>query len=432
MRILRNKTLRNATWIITCRVIQSLLALVINMLTSRYLGPANYGTIQYAASLVAFATPFMQLGLNSVLVNEIIKRPDKEGETLGTALTMSALSSLLCICGILGFTGIANKGDKETILVCALYSVSLFFSALEMIQYWFQAKLQSKYVSLSMLAVYVLISIYKAVLLVTGKNIYWFAVCNAFDLILIAVSLLVIYKRLGGQKLRFSLPNVKILFSQSRYFIISTLMITIFAQIDKIMLKNMIDETATGIYSAAITCALLSSFVFSAIIDSVRPSILAGAKKEEKDYEGKVIFLFSVITYVSLAQCIVMTLFATPLIRLLYGSDFIDSAEVLRIGVWYTTFSYIGAVRSVWILAENKQKYMWILNSSGAVCNILLNICLIPNMGAIGAAIASLLSQFFTNIVVPQVIPSLRRSNSLFVKSLNPKYILAYLSRNGR
>jgi PST family polysaccharide transporter len=209
-------------------------------------------------------------------------------------------------------------------------------------------------------------------------------------------------------------------------------MVTIFAQTDKIMLKAMMTEEAVGIYSAAVTCAGLTSFVFSAIIDSVRPSILAGAKKEEKDYEGKVIFLFSVITYVSLAQCIVMTLFATPLIRLLYGPDFIDSAEVLRIGVWYTTFSYIGAVRSVWILAENKQKYMWILNSSGAVCNILLNICLIPNMGAIGAAIASLLSQFFTNIVVPQVIPSLRRSNSLFVKSLNPKYIFAYLSRNGR
>ncbi len=428
MSISKNKTLNNATWIILCKIVQSILALIINMLTSRYLGPANYGTIQYAASLVAFSTPFMQLGINSILVNEIIKKPDKEGEILGTALTMSAISSIFCIFGIICFTLIANKGDKETIFVCGLYSVSLFFSALEMIQYWFQAKLKSKYVSLVMLSVYIIISIYKILLLITKKNIYWFALCNTFDIILISTLLFVIYKKIGGPKLKFCLKNVGKIFSQSRYFIISTLMITIFSQIDKIMLKNIIDETETGIYSAAISCALLSSFVFSAVIDSARPSILSCKKNAEKEYDNKIMLLFSIIVYLSLIQCVIMTFLATPIIRLLYGSKFIAAADVLRIGVWYTTFSYIGAVRSVWILAENKQKYLWIINSSGAMCNILLNICFIPYMGAVGAAIASLITQFFTNVVISYIIVPLRKSNSLLFKSLNLKYISTFLS----
>ena len=88
--------------------------------------------------------------------------------------------------------------------------------------------------------------------------------------------------------------------------------------------------------------------------------ILSTKKNGGSDYDDKVTFLFSIIVYLSLAQCLVMTFLAKPIIVILYGSDFIKSAEVLRIGVWYTTFSYVGAVRSVWILAENKQKYLWI------------------------------------------------------------------------
>lgn len=429
MRISENKTLNNATWIIACKIVQSMLALIINMLTSRYLGPANYGTIQYAASLVAFATPFMQLGLNSILVNEIIKNPEREGETLGTALTMSAFSSIFCIFGVICFVGVTNRNDMETIVVCILYSFSLFFNSLEMIQYWFQAKLKSKYVSITVVAAYLGVSVYRIILLATARNIYWFALCNVLDVILITFPLFVIYKRIGGARLKICLKDVGRLFSKSKYFIVSTLMITIFSQIDRIMLKNMISEFETGIYSAAISCALLSSFIFSAIIDSVRPSILSGKMNDGTAYEKTVILLFSIIFYLSLAQCIVMTVFASPIIHILYGSEFSASADVLRIGVWYTTFSYIGAVRSVWILAENKQKYMWIINFSGAVCNILLNICFIPCMGAVGAALASLLSQFFTNIVVTYIIRPLRSSNTLLLKSLNLKYIREYLPK---
>lgn len=428
MKILENKTFKNAIWIIACKIIQSILALIVNMLISRYLGPANYGIIQYAASLVAFATPFMQLGLNSILVNEILKRPNNEGETLGTSLIMSSISSIFCILGIICFAGIANKGDSETIIVCTLYSISLFFSALELIQYWFQAKLKSKYVSITILIVYVFISIYRIALLIIHASIYWFCFCNAFDVILVSLSLLVIYRKIGGPKLKFCLKSVGSLFSKSRHFVISTLMITIFAQMDKIMLKNIINETETGIYSAAITCALLSSFIFSAIIDSVRPSILSCNNCEGKDYDNKIILLFSIIVYLSIAQCILMTIFADPIINFLYGLEFKASAKVLKIGVWYTTFSYIGAVKSIWLLAENKQKYLWIINSSGAICNIVLNLCFIPYMGAMGAAIASLLSQFFTNVVVSFIISPLRKSNLLLFKSLNPKCIFSFFT----
>ena len=58
-------------------------------------------------------------------------------------------------------------------------------------------------------------------------------------------------------------------------------------------------------------------------------------------------------------------------------------------------FSYLGSVRNVWMLAENKQKYLWIINLSGALGNVILNLILIPIMGVNGAAVASLCTQIF-------------------------------------
>ena len=202
-------------------MIKSLLGILISMLTARYLGPSNFGLINYAASIVSFIAPVMYLGINSVLVNEIITYPSKEGETLGTAITMSVVSAVFCILGVLSFTSLINRTEKETIIVCTLYSILLIFQALEMIVYWFQAKLKSKYTSIVALAAYILVSAYKIFLLSTKKSIYWFALSNALDYMLIAFALLIIYHRMGGQRLSFSYNTAKRLFKVSKYYIIS-------------------------------------------------------------------------------------------------------------------------------------------------------------------------------------------------------------------
>ena len=138
----------NAKWIIICKIAQSILQLIIGMISARYLGPANYGIISYAGSIVAFALPIMKLGMDAILVHELVEHPEKEGEIMGTALVLNIFSSFLCMGGVAIFALIANMGEVETIIVCILYSFSVYFAAVEMIQYWFQYKLFSKYSSI--------------------------------------------------------------------------------------------------------------------------------------------------------------------------------------------------------------------------------------------------------------------------------------------
>lgn len=422
---MNNRTLKNAAWIIGCKIVQALLGLVVTMLSARYLGPSGYGLISYAASIVAFFVPIMQLGLNSTLVQEIVNRPDDEGETLGTALTMCLVSGLACIVGIASFTALANRGEPETIAVCVLYSILLIFQSMEMIQYWFQAKLLSKYTSIAMLVSYAVVSAYKIVLLITGSSIYWFAIAQALDFGIIAVALLIIYKRIGTQKLRFSYNRAKELFSKSKHYILSGLMVTVFAQTDRIMLKMMMDEEAVGYYSAAVTCASMTAFVFVAIIDSARPSILEGKKETQAVFEYRMKALYAIIIMLALLQSAGITLLSDFVVWVLYGAEYGLTVNALRIIVWYTTFSYLGAVRDIWILAEGKQRYLWMINLSGAGANVILNFVLIPIWGINGAAVASLVTQIFTNVIVGCFMKEIRGSNKLMIQALNLRFMVS-------
>lgn len=424
MNNISRKVVKNATWIIACKIVQAFISLVIGTVSARYLGPSNYGLISYASSVVAFVLPLAQLGLRNVLVEQIISYPEMEGEILGTSLVMGMVSSLFSIFGCIGFVWLVNAGERDTLFVCALYSISLFFQMLEMVEYWYQAKLLSKYTSLVSLAAYVIVALYRVSLLVMQKSIYWFALTNVMDYGLISVALLLMYHRLGTQRISFSFRLVKELFSVSRYYIISSMMVTIFSQTDKIMIKMMIGNVENGYYSTAVTCASMSGFVFTAIIDSMRPIILESKKKSQTLFNRNMSRLYSVIIYFGLVQSMVLTLLAKQVVLFLYGETYRASVEILKIVTWYLAFSYMGSVRNIWILAENEQKHLWKINLSGAILNVVGNYILIPKFGACGAAIASVATQFFTNFILCLIIRPIKPTAILIWKALNPKLIL--------
>lgn len=415
---------KNAKWIILCKIAQSILQFIVGMLCARYLGPSNYGLINYAASIVAFAMPLMKLGFDAILVYELVNEPDREGEIMGTSLVLNIVSGILCVLGVTAVATVMNFGETETILVCALYSLSVIFAAIEMIQYWFQYKLQSKYSSITMLLSYVVVSAYKIFLLATQKSVYWFAVSHAVEYGLIGITLVAIYMKKSGQRFQFSWERAKKMLNRSKHYILAALMIVIIQNTDHIMITMMDGNSENGFYSAAITCVTIFQFVYIAIVDSFRPMILSKKKENSSEYRNNMSRLYGITLYMAIAQCIVFFVFAKLIISVLYGSEYANAAAVLRALIFYFVFSVMGLVRNVWILAEEKQKYLWIINLSGALFNIVLNAVMIPFWGAVGAAVASLLTQFFANFVLGFIMRPLRENNRLMLRGLNPKYML--------
>ncbi len=421
---MNNKVVKNATWIIVCKALEAILHLVITMFTTRYLGPANYGVINYAASVMAFAVPFMHLGVRSILINEFVNAPTRKGQTLGTALFLNFASSFLCVLGVVCFAYVANHDETETIIVCLLYSVSLIFQAVEILQYWFQERLLSKYVSVSMLLAYIFMSVYQVLILLDGKGIYWFATSETLKHLAIALLLIFQYRRHGGERLSLSFPLARKLLSRGKHYILANLMLTVFSQTDKIMLKQMCGDTETGYYAAAVTCASVANFVFLAIVDSARPLIFKSQLESKEAFEKNMILLYSVVGWLSFLQCLGFTVFAPLLIHILYGSAYTPAVSLLRVTVWYTAIAHVGLARDIWILAQERQDYMWKMNIFGAVANVALNFVLIPSLGGMGAAIASLISQFVATIGMCFIFKNLRHVNVLMLRGMDPRMLI--------
>ena len=417
----------NAKWIIICKIAQSILQLIIGMISARYLGPANYGIISYAGSIVAFALPIMKLGLDATLVHELVENPNEEGEIIGTSLGLNIFSSFLCMGGVAIFASLANFGETETIIVCVLYSISIFFAALEMIQYWFQYKLLSKYSSIIMLVAYLVVSAYKIFLLATQKSIYWFALSHSVEYGAIAILLIAFYFKKGGSKFKFSFARAGKMLSKSKYYIVGALMIVVIQNTDHIMLTKIVGEAENGFYAAAITCAGVAQFVYTAVIDSFRPLILSSKKENELEYEKNISRLYGIICYTAIVQSLVFTIFAPIMVKLLYGEAYLPSIPVLQILTWYRTFSFMGSIRNIWLLAEGKQKYLPIINLSGVVLNIAMNAIMIPFWGACGAAFASFLTQLFMNFIFGFIFKPIRKNNALMLKGMAPKFFITEL-----
>lgn len=423
--MLKNKTAKNAGWMIGEKIIQMLISLIVSLLTARYLGPSNYGLINYAMSFVAFLASFCTLGINSLLVKELVDRPEKEGEVLGTALVLQGISSLLSAMTIVSVVSIIDRDEPTTIMVVALCSLGLIFKIFGTFNYWFQRHLRSRFTAVATLIAYITTAIYRVVLMISGQDVTLFALATSVDYVVLAVMLLIFYKKCEGQRIGFSWAYGKELLSRSKHFILAGLMVSIYGQTDKLMLKQMLDVTQTGFYSTATAVNSMWCFVLSAIIDSMYPSIMEAHKSgDERLFKKKNRQLYAIVFYISMAAAIAINILAEPVIYILYGEVYLPAAMPLRIVSWYTAFSYLGVARNAWIVSKNKQRYLVVLYLAAAVINVALNCLLIPLLGVSGAAIASLAAQMLTGFVLPFFIKELRDNAKLMLQGIFLKDLL--------
>lgn len=418
-KVLKNKSVKNAGWMIGEKIIQMLISLIVSLLTARYLGPSNYGLINYAISFTAFFSAFCNLGINSLLVKELVDSPEKEGEILGTTIGLRAVSSFLSVITIVAIVSIIDADEPTTIWVVALCSVGMIFQIFNSFNYWFQRHLISKYTAIATLVAYVVTAVYRIVLMATAQSVTLFAIATSVDYFVLAVLQIVFYRKCRGQRLSFSWQYGKELLCRSKHFILAGLMVSIYGQTDKLMIKQMIDVTQTGFYSTATTVNNMWCFVLAAIIDSMLPSIMEAYKTgNEQLFKRKNKQLYAITFYVSMAVAVMFNIFAELVIYILYGKAYMPSAMPLRIISWYTAFSYLGVARNAWLVSKNRQNHLVKIYVASALTNVMLNILLIPLWGVNGAAVASLISQILTGFVLPFFIKDLRENTIMMMEAI--------------
>ena len=310
-KLFKDKIAKNASWLIGGHIAQMVISFIVGILTARYLGPARYGLISYGTAYTAFFSSLCTLGINSVIVKELVNNREKEGEVMGTAITLRALASLFSCFTIATIVSIMDKDDPMVILITIICSISLFINVLDIFKYWFQSYLKSKFPAIIGIIAYTITAVYKTVLIITKQNVIWFALSLSIDYLCIGVGLFFIYKKQSGQHLKFSAIYAKQLLKKSIHFVLPSLMVAIYAQTDKIMLKKMLGEEEVGFYSIAVSLSSMWCFVVQAVIDSLYPSIMEAHKEGNiESYHQKNKLLYAIIFYISIGVSILYCIFA--------------------------------------------------------------------------------------------------------------------------
>ncbi|WP_257144492.1 flippase, partial [Bacillus thuringiensis] len=419
-----NKFTSNTIWLILEKIFQLILGLVVGIWTARYLGPSNYGILNYGASFIAFFSVICSLGLENVIIKYFVDYPRKNNIILFSAIIIRFVTSIISILVICLIVSITHYDEKLVIAVITLQSLALIFNSLDTIDYWFQSRLMSMYVVIAKSVTRFIVSIWKVYLLISNASLQLFALSSSIEAMILGVILLVVYFKKNPINFSFSKYYSKELFLNGYHFILSGLLVTLFTQMDRIMLGNLIGQESVGIYSVASNIATLWYFVPLAVINSARPIILKMKQISIVEYQEKLKQLYAFIFWLGLLVSLFITVCSNLIIQTLYGQQYIEAAIPLAILIWASVFSLLGTARNIWIVSEGVNKYTKYYFLIGMFVNFVLNYIFINYFGVVGSAVATLIAQIITTIVAPLFFAKTRESTYLMSQAMMLKGVI--------
>jgi PST family polysaccharide transporter len=416
----------NIGWLFSDRILRMGIGLLISVWLARYLGPQQFGLMNYAMAFVVLFSALSSLGLNGIVVRDLINTPDEINTTLGTAFILMLLGGGMAFGLALAAMSLARPDDALAKLMVAVLGFTMIFKASEVVKYWFESKVSAKYSVWVENLVFLIQAALKALMILGGASLMAFIWLAFVEALLVAAGLLVIYAwREGSPKVwRWQAVRAKSLLESSWPLVLSGLAIMVYMRIDQIMLGLMLDDRAVGNYSAAIRISEIWYFIPMAIATSVSPSLLETKKTNERLYYQRLQQLFNLMVVMGLAVAIPMTFLSDWLVVFLFGPSYVSAGSILSIHIWTAVFVFLGVASSQWLIAENLQKIAFYRTLTGAIVNIALNLFMIPKYGGVGAALSTVASQVSAAYLFDALNPKTRKLFAMKTKSLSAYFLI--------
>ncbi|MDW8116784.1 MAG: flippase [Geminocystis sp.] len=384
----------NIGWLTFDRVFRLGVGLFVMGWVARYLGPEQFGIWNYAIAFTSLFSAFATLGLDGIVVRELVNHPEKTEELLGTAFILRLIGGFIAFILSIGGAFLLGNTDTLTLSLIALSAGGFVFQAFMVIDYYNQAKIMSKYTVWAQNGAFLIMSVVKVILLIVKAPLLAFALAGLAEIILGSVFLTFFF--FGSYSFSFKILNfnfelAKSLLKDSWPLMLSGIAVMIYMRIDQVMIKEMLGDREVGLYSAAVRISEIWYFIPMAIASSVFPKILEYKKASEELYYKRLQELFYYMTWLSIAIVIFIMLSGKIVIETLFGADYIESYNVLVIHAWSGIFVSLGVASSGWYLAEGLVNMSFYRTALGCVVNIIFNLILIPKFLIIGAAISTLI-----------------------------------------
>lgn len=389
------KHFKNISWMFFAKILSIAVSLLATTYVARHLGPANYGQLSYAISFVAIFSVIAALGIDQVLYRDLVEHPTKRKIYIGSAITLRLIASVITMILCLVSAFFFSQNDVSLFLIFII-SFSFIFSSFHLITYEFQADVRQKYPYLLVLFVTIILNILKIFIIFNDKGIIYLALIMLLEPLLYTLGYIYLHKKIYKDSIRLEFDK-KIALSilkNSYPLMFASAFFVIYARIDQVMIKNMMDSTSVGLYSSAATLSEIWYFVPSLILSGLFPAIVNAKKTSTNLYLKRAKNLLVLIFVISFTAAILTTFAAKYITLIVFGSGFLAAYPVLQIYVWSNIGGALNSFMQQILITENATKIISIATFMGMLSNVFLNIILIPTHGIKGAAYASLISYF--------------------------------------
>jgi PST family polysaccharide transporter len=398
------------------------MGLVVGIWVARYLGPQQYGLLNFATAMVELFTIFVTLGMQSIIVRDLVNTPEGAGATIGTAMAMQLLGALVAYMLLSVVVSCLRPEDALARTVVLLMGLILFLQAFNTVKYWFEAKVMSKYLVWLSNTVFLALSGLKVVMILTAAPLLSFVWVTVADAVIVGLGSVVLFLKigLGWGALRVDFTRAKQLLSDSWPLFLAGAAVAVYMKIDMVMLAQMAGDEAAGIYAAATKVSELWYFIPAIIVASVFPSILNAKKHDEMLYYRRLQQLFDLMVWLSVAVALPMTFLSGPIITMLFSAAYAEAGAVLAVHIWAAVFVFLGLASGKWFIAEGHQLLSLQRTLAGALINIGLNVVLIPQYGALGAAWSTVIAYGFAAFLWDLTQNATRTLFVMKLAALNP------------
>ncbi|MBE0626759.1 MAG: flippase [Burkholderiales bacterium] len=376
------------------QLLRMIAGLLVGIWVARYLGPSQFGLFSYAIAFAALFGSIAKLGLDSIVVRDLVRDPNQRDLYLGTAFWLKLFGALAML-GIIGIAMQFTSSDTTTKIYVFIVASGAIFQSSEVVDFYFQSKVLSKFVSICKLAQLLTSSLLKLYLIVVRAELIWFVWVSLVDQTTLGISLLIAYRaqRIGRFFSHFDMVTARKMLRDSWPLLFSGLVVMVYLRIDQVMIKEMLGEKEVGLYSAAIRISEVWYFLPLILTKSLFPSIVTAKTKSENLFYSRLTKLYGFLLLMGVVIALPVTFLSDRLIVLLYGVAYKQAGQVLMIHIWSGIFVSVALVSGSRYLSDNLQRYAFFRAVFGAAINVALNLILIPIYGSVGAAASTVVAQ---------------------------------------
>lgn len=406
------ETVRNIGWVSSGRFLRMGGSLVVGTMVVRYLGPAQYGAFSYAFALYGLFNIVSNLGLDVLVVSDIALARDvrDEEQVLGTAFWLKVAASVITTLAATLYCRWTNANDTVVTLMVAMLSLASISQGLDVVDFFFQAKTRSRLTVVPQLCVFVCSNLARVVAVLLKAPLLVFGLIGSLEILCSEFALAVVYWMHHHNlfRWRFHRDRGMTMMKKSWPLMIASLLVIVYMRTDQVVLGNLTTKAVVGQYASASRLSEIWYAIPSLICTSVMPRLLRKKHQRPELYYGRLQRLYELLAGVSIVLAIAVTFFGSYLVLLLFGPAYLPAVQILRVHIWTGPFVFLGVASGMQLVHEDLTKISLQRSVAGAIANLALNYALIPRYGAVGSAVATLITQAATSYVLDAVNKSTR------------------------